>query len=84
LTPLSEHRNTPYIRGDTGGGRGYIPTPTTDRGMPHNIVPEGFTYGYQQVINNGMWITLFVYSNFVLVYTLSLYPQTIRYEHYKN
>lgn len=53
-TPLSEHRNTPYIRGDTGGGTPHTTTPTTDRGMPHNISPEGFTYGYQHFIHNGM------------------------------
>ena len=52
--------------------------------LPNNFVPEGFTYGYQHFIHNGMWITLFVYSNFVLVYTLTLWEQTIRYEYSKN
>jgi hypothetical protein len=66
------------------GGPPLLLYPLLIGGLPHNISSRRFTYGYQHFIHNGMWITLFVYSNFVLVYSLTLWEQTIRYEYYKN
>jgi hypothetical protein len=76
-----EKSKYPLYKGGYGRGEGVYPY---HHYCHTTLVPEGFTYGCQQVINNTMWISLFVYSNFVLVYSLTLYPQTIRNEYYKN